>query len=534
MFDSDPQTSIQKRPVRIVVHDKSKHESRTFSCDAFLLRSSMTYFATVLDQLLEVADRSSSTPLSLNVNCDIAIFSWLMDYIQNRGPAMLPTNVVSLILSSNFLMMEKLFVEGLEYLRTHLVDVLLTDVNMDCIPPETVVKLAGTMTEDDVAGSLLGIVESGNERCPNRSFISVLLKHVVQQRVCDDPVSLRWCHRCGTLVDAEVMKAVNACSMHEVPCPMLGAGRVGSRGEVLKTHEATIAVADNFMTTLINQVNASSSNATGVLVGGSVGTSSGPSLTSPTSSSAGSPTFQQITGGDASEAVNWRLIGSCKVYRCENCDAAVQLVAARQHDCTAPPQRPTSPSSAPLAQQSAHILERYFSKSAAQRSEERLVRLFLTVLPPMPPIRRLNPPTNALSATLSASSSAPMSPYVDISLQEEMQNPQVTAMGPILWKKGALHTVQGVQADGTPNTEIMRFHETKMMAHLISFVNSFAAQPTPQPSRAAVKSSSGLQRAGTFSGVKGKLGSSVNSSSGSLRNSVARGGRRSISSGQSK
>ena len=439
-----------KRPVRIVVHDKAKHESRTFSCDAILLRSSMSYFASVLDQLLDVADRSANTPLSLNVNCDIPIFSWLIEFIHNRHPPMLPTNVVSLILSSNFLMMHKLYHEGLRYLKDHLVEVLLTDVNMDCISLDTTLGLAQLLREDDVAQALLALVDGGNERCANRSFLSLLLKHVVQQRICDDPVSLRWCDHCGLLVDVETLKAVNGAVTQELPCQMLGAGRVGSRGEVLKTHEATAAVADNFMASLLSNA----SNATGILVqgggGGGAGVGGGGSATG--------TSFAQITGGDSAEAVCWRLIGSCRIYRCDRCDAAVQLIGIRQHICgSGGVSGATSPPTA-AAQQPFSCSWQQCLPSARQSQEEHLLNLFATVLPSMAPIRRALPTPNAtaLSAVASQQIMAIASPYACSFLGDDPSASSATpaslsaslaAQGPILWKRGATHTTQAMQSD---------------------------------------------------------------------------------------
>jgi hypothetical protein len=584
-----------KRLVRIVVHDKAKHESRTFSCDAMVLRSNMQYFASVLDQLLDVADRSTNTPLSLNVNCDIPIFSWLVEYIQGRGPEMIPTNVVSLILSSNFLMMSRLYDEGLMYLRDHLVDVLMTDVNMDCISAETTQALALTMREDDVAASLLSLVENGNERCANRSFLTTLLRQVVQYRICDDPVSLRWCHQCGYLVDVEALRSVNASVVNEVPCQMLGAGRVGSRGEVLRTHEPTQTVLDNFMVGLQQQAasmaagstnvgvlvqgvgglgvatSSSSSGAAAGAVAGGAAASSNSAASGGNNSGAALAAFQHATGGDAVEMLFWRLLGCCRVYRCDGCDTAVPLIFVRQHSC-ATNGSSSSGSGGVLSNGSFSAAAMGSSQpwlkclpSASAAGEEHLLKVFATVFPPnLQPIRRpsmtshatalggalLTSPTSNLppasiylapffTADGESSSSAPTGDLLPAS------NGFVT--GPIMWKRGTTHSNHAIQPDGTPNVEMIRFHETKMMSQLQRFINSFATPGQHSPlssygagnsiaapatgttnSRSAVASRGGLQRSSTFGGsglVRGRLSSAASQlSTSSSASSFAGGG----------
>lgn len=554
------------RPVRIVVHDKAKQESRTYSCDAILLRSHMAYFASVLDQLMELADRTSHAPLSLNVNCDIPIFGWLMEYINGRNPVMLPTNVVSLILSSNFLLMSALYDEGLLYLKTHLVDVLLTDVNMDCIPNETTSRLAQLMSEDDVAAAVSALIEGGNERCANRGYVGTLLKHMTQLRYCDDPVSLRWCQCCGTLVDVDSMRATNALVGNEVACPSLGQGLVGARGEKLRTHEATIAVSETLLTTLVGQANASSSVAPGMLLGGGAGLSnsgisSGGSFAFSSGGAGGSSSapslaaslqaFLQISGGDVTEFVCWRLIASCRFYRCGDCDSCVALISIRHHECSsnggmqggvggsvlggayASAMNPTS-----LSNWQGCLLH------AREKKDVNLVTFFAEVLPTLPPIRRTVAPSHnvlvtAASPTVSAagvplggsafpSPSAYATPPLatmdsNIGTGAPGSSSSTSASGPILWRQGAVHTIQSIQGDGTPNVELIRFHENLMMMQLSQYVNRFSSQCGDKDGgcATAAPSTAGPSRPNTRGGV----GSIRHSAKGIGSSAASRSGR---------
>lgn len=500
----------QKRPVRIVVHDKSKHESRTFTCEVEVLRSSMVYFSSVLDQLLEVADRSSTTPLSLNVNCDIPIFAWLMEYVQSRQPEILPSNVVSLILSSNFLMMDSLYQEGLRYLKEHLAEVLLTDVNMDCIPQDTVVKLAALMREEEAAKALWTLLQSGSEKSANRGFLAVLLKHIVM-RACDDPASLRWCSLCGILVDVEAMKTINGLSMHEVPCPQLGAGRVGARGEVLRSHEALVPVTDTLLSSIINQSSTSA-------LGGSVAISS--SFASTPSSPLGvAQSLTNAAGGatpisltmEGSEAISWRVVGCCRFFRCERCDTCVHLIHIASHVCLQTP--PTT------AQ---------FQSSIRTADDVFLIRLFLEggLSASLAPIRRPIGNVAALAVAVSAAAN-----NFDLSVGGGGAGINATgsagAVGSnssnstdgtnnpnedpniIAWKLNCLSTKQSMAGDGTPQVEMIRFFENKMMAELTQRLQQLAppnpvagGKSTGARGSASGSGPGGIHRAHTF-GAKG-------------------------------
>jgi len=133
------------RQVRINVTDKARKETKQFTCSMHTLRGSMQYFEGVLDRMLRAEISASMVPLSLNVNCDLGIFAWLMDHTEGKQPTLDVNNVVSIILSSHFLKMESLYNTALQFVRTSLAQVLLTDVNMGCVPPNIATAISATM-----------------------------------------------------------------------------------------------------------------------------------------------------------------------------------------------------------------------------------------------------------------------------------------------------------------------------------------------------------------------------------------------------
>lgn len=173
--------------LRIVVHDKAAACCETFVCNASVIESAMRYFAPVIrDQ------RAKNGPMSISVNCDIEIFRWLIDYVTDKSPVIDVSNVVSLILSSDFLGIRKLRFDGLLYFADHLVDVIMSDVNLDHITDSMMNELLQGVNFGKLCGSLLGVqavslgLSVGDlsqgasvirpNPCPNRQFVSRLIQ----------------------------------------------------------------------------------------------------------------------------------------------------------------------------------------------------------------------------------------------------------------------------------------------------------------------------------------------------------------------
>jgi hypothetical protein len=297
--------SAAKRPVKIVVSDKQRREIKQFSCDWHALRRSMQYFETVLDKVPE----SSTAPLTLNVNCDLVIFAWLMDYVNNFNPQLKVANVVSIILSSHFLKMGSLFKLALAFFKEHLTEVLTTDVNMSCVPPDVVAELESLLTIEELARSCLELQLADQDKCPNRLFLSQLVKSVSQMTVVPQRMpALRYCQFCGILYDAVKQQhyatiagqvgggvsaatggggAVTAVGGTAVLCPALSQGRIGSRGELMKSHDGTVVFSEPPPT--------------------------------------GSPAECELWC--------WRLLGTVGLATCRRCAATVPWLLMRSHSC---------------------------------------------------------------------------------------------------------------------------------------------------------------------------------------------------------
>lgn len=93
---------LKNELVDIRVFDVARGVSRRFECDRETLISEMRYFKAYFER--------SPHRRSVKVQCDIPIFDWLIRYATKKDnpPLLSVKNVVSILVSSQFLLMSKL------------------------------------------------------------------------------------------------------------------------------------------------------------------------------------------------------------------------------------------------------------------------------------------------------------------------------------------------------------------------------------------------------------------------------------------
>lgn len=116
---------------------------KDFFCPRYILIQEMRYFADYLTSEAQLWDE-----VDISVHCDIAVFEWLMKYAkqgQLSGPCgeeltqPLPppvldvNNTISILISSEFLKMDRLVEDCLEYCHDHMSAVVASPCNMGCI-----------------------------------------------------------------------------------------------------------------------------------------------------------------------------------------------------------------------------------------------------------------------------------------------------------------------------------------------------------------------------------------------------------------
>ncbi len=129
----------QKNIVVIHVCDENRQVTRDFNCRKDILMENMKYFNSYLtgaEHTLEEVD--------ISVHCDVEIFEWLMQFI--HAPEKLPkldkTIVVSILISSEFLQMDSLVEMCLQFIASHLNEIIKLPIDLACISEKLLNRLA--------------------------------------------------------------------------------------------------------------------------------------------------------------------------------------------------------------------------------------------------------------------------------------------------------------------------------------------------------------------------------------------------------
>ncbi|XP_016414111.1 uncharacterized protein KIAA1841 homolog [Sinocyclocheilus rhinocerous] len=157
---ADPAKKIEKtegnKIPNMVIHvcDEAKNLKQDFVCPRNLLVKEMRYFEEYLS-----VDPQRWDEVDISVHCDVQIFDWLMNYVKSHNtehshgkhmdkPKLEHSNVISILISSEFLKMETLVEECIQYCHKHMSAIiatpedyafLCTDLGQCKYHPETVV-----------------------------------------------------------------------------------------------------------------------------------------------------------------------------------------------------------------------------------------------------------------------------------------------------------------------------------------------------------------------------------------------------------
>nr|XP_039259376.1 uncharacterized protein KIAA1841-like [Styela clava] len=146
-YSNSNYTSKMQGGPSMVIHvcDEAKNLRQDFTCPRDLLIQEMRYFAEYLS-----VDSQRLEEVDISVHCDIHIFDWLMRYVKrNSGlvdaadkPKLEPSNVVSILISSDFLKMDSLVEECIGYCHDNLSQIVSTPCNMNCVNEKLTERIA--------------------------------------------------------------------------------------------------------------------------------------------------------------------------------------------------------------------------------------------------------------------------------------------------------------------------------------------------------------------------------------------------------
>jgi hypothetical protein len=150
---------LKKVKELIVIHvfDENRKVNKDFSCEKDLLVNHMKYFEKYLTEATSVDD------IDISVHCDIKIFEWLMKYLKKKDQDCLmdPTqikdenfpkldikNVISILISSDFLQMMILVDECIDFVVKNLHDVVRLPIDMNCLSSNLIKRISDKVPID--------------------------------------------------------------------------------------------------------------------------------------------------------------------------------------------------------------------------------------------------------------------------------------------------------------------------------------------------------------------------------------------------
>ncbi|XP_029449564.1 uncharacterized protein KIAA1841 homolog isoform X2 [Rhinatrema bivittatum] len=146
--------SHENQGPNMVIHvcDEAKNLKRDFICPRDLLISEMKYFAEYLSM-----DAQRWEEVDISVHCDVQIFDWLMKYVKrnskeqekNETPILEPGNVISILISSEFLKMDSLVEACIQYCHKNMSAIVATPCNMNCINATLLTRISDLFTHNE-------------------------------------------------------------------------------------------------------------------------------------------------------------------------------------------------------------------------------------------------------------------------------------------------------------------------------------------------------------------------------------------------
>ncbi|KAH0521493.1 hypothetical protein LTLLF_101970 [Microtus ochrogaster] len=139
----------------MVIHvcDEAKNLKEDFICPRDLLISEMKYFAEYLS-----VDAQRWEEVDISVHCDVHIFNWLIKYVKRNTkenkdceiPTLDPGNVISILISSEFLKMDSLVEQCIQYCHRNMNAIVAAPCNMNCINANLLTRIADLFTHNEI------------------------------------------------------------------------------------------------------------------------------------------------------------------------------------------------------------------------------------------------------------------------------------------------------------------------------------------------------------------------------------------------
>ncbi|XP_002737594.3 SANT and BTB domain regulator of class switch recombination-like, partial [Saccoglossus kowalevskii] len=181
----------------MVIHvcDEAKNLKQDFTCPRDLLVQEMKYFAEYLS-----VDAHRWEEVDISVHCDVQIFDWLMRYVKRLSsdakkegaPKLEPGNVISILISSDFLKMDSLVEECIDYCHENMSAIVATPCNMNCINDKLITRIAALFNHNEADE-----IKDRKDKFKSKLFCKKIENLFDPQGSQDSPASAANLYRCG-------------------------------------------------------------------------------------------------------------------------------------------------------------------------------------------------------------------------------------------------------------------------------------------------------------------------------------------------
>ncbi|XP_058507014.1 SANT and BTB domain regulator of class switch recombination isoform X2 [Solea solea] len=219
------------RDPNMVIHvcDETKNLKQDFTCPRDLLVKEMRYFAEYLS-----VDPQRWEEVDISVHCDVQIFDWLMNYVRRNSvternkdkPRLEPSNVISILISSEFLKMDTLVDECIQYCHKHMSAIVATPCNMNCINSNLASRVAELFNHNEADD-----IRDKKDKFKSKLFqkkIECLFDPAHQSR--DSPGDASTLYRCGLC-----LKMLTRDTERKISC-VPGKINIDAHGDIIYTH----------------------------------------------------------------------------------------------------------------------------------------------------------------------------------------------------------------------------------------------------------------------------------------------------------
>ncbi|CAH8578591.1 unnamed protein product [Schistosoma guineensis] len=226
-----PVNGIVNEPVIVTVKvcDEAKGVEKDFRCELDVLMIEMPYFKEFL-----IKDGQFISEVEILVHCDLKIFEWLLLYARKhidpdayKECTLSTSNVLALLVSSNFLKMEHLTSECLEYFCKHAGDIIASPFSLDCLGDSLVERIAlGLKLEE------LDMIKDKKDKIKSKIFfkkIEHLFDPEYTSSYCPNNAAYLFrCQKCGKVLTRSISIIV--------PC-LPNRFIISRRGDMIPVHD---------------------------------------------------------------------------------------------------------------------------------------------------------------------------------------------------------------------------------------------------------------------------------------------------------